>query len=302
LVPNLAGKYFYYKEKPSKKWRTYFVDRRYTSVMPPTIPGQSYPADGKVRELVIRFDTGNDDLRGGNDNVHATINLADGTQQHYSNINLRARWLSNYTECARVRLRRAVDPKDILSIVFTTTFGGGVGGDNWDVNFIQVRAIGGRLDRVLKEFKSRYRFTGNRKTLKLTINNPQRAQIGQAAGLKLTIKTGGDDLRGGNDNVSVTVVFSNGSKQTFGNVNKSRKWRDHSSNTVYVRFNRPVNPSQIKSLTLSTSFSGGMGGDNWNMDALTVQTTGRVTRTLYNRSGRPLFRFTGSRKTFTVRL
>ncbi|MCP5054986.1 MAG: hypothetical protein GY940_47910 [bacterium] len=301
LVPNLTGKYFYYKEKPSKKWRTYFVDARYRASYPPNIPNPKYPGDGKVRELVIRFDTGRDDLRGGNDNVNAVINLADGSQQSFRNINLRARWLSNYSECARVVLKKAVYPKDILNIVFSTTFRGGVGGDNWDVNAISIRGIGGNVDKTLRDYKRRFRFTGHRKSLTVAINSAPRAKKGQVSSLMLSIRTGGDDLRGGNDNLNVTVLFRNGQRFTVNNVNRSRRWKDNTSTTVFVKLNRPVSPSEIRGLILTTTFSGGMGGDNWNMDSLKVQPSGSGQRTLYNRSGRPLFRFTGSRRTFTAR-
>lgn len=301
MVPNLRGKYFYYKGRPDKKWRTYFVDSRYRVKTPPRIIDPVYPRDGKVRELVIRFDTGADDLRGGNDNVNAVVNLANGGRQFYRNINLRARWLSNYSECARIALKRPVLPKDILSIEFSTTFGGGIGGDNWDVNLIQVRAIGGNLDRVIKEHKGRVRFTGHRKSLKLAINRAAPVKPGQVSGLKLTIRTGGDDLRGGNDNLNVTVLFKNGQRFLVKNVNRSKRWNNNSGHTVYVRLNKPVSPPDIKGIVLSTTFRGGMGGDNWNMDSLKIEPSGAVRNVLYNRSGRPLFRFTGSKRVFNAR-
>ena len=45
-------------------------------------------------------------------------------------------------------------------------------------------------------------------------------------------------------------------------------------------------------MRLTTTSGGGIGGDNWNLDALTVQDE-RNGLVLYARSGSPLKRFTG---------
>lgn len=41
--------------------------------------------------------------------------------------------------------------------------------------------------------------------------------------LELEIRTGGDDLRGGNDNINVTVRLKDGSTMVFNNINKGKR-------------------------------------------------------------------------------
>jgi hypothetical protein len=106
------------------------VDKNYHPQRPPTI-NANYPRDNRVYELVLQFGTGGDDLRGGNDNVDMVVNLTDGTQQTYRNINLGSRWVVNNDESAEVILQRAVRQEELRSLVISTTFGGGLGGDNW---------------------------------------------------------------------------------------------------------------------------------------------------------------------------
>ena len=111
-------------------------------------------------------------------------------------------------------------------------------------------------------------------------------------GITLLMRTGGDDLRGGDDNVNATVGFSDGTTQTFYNVNRGRRWADQCTTSVYLRFTTPVPRGRIAWMRLTTTSGGGIGGDNWNLDALTVQDE-RNGLVLYARSGSPLKRFTG---------
>ena len=124
-----------------------------------------------IRELILSFHTGDDDLRGRNDNINLTLNTSDGTgAQLYPNINLGARWLSNYTESARVVLKQPMTPQQIRDLTFADTFSGGSGGDNWDMQQLKVRALGGNLDGTLQTagFK---RFTGDDKQLVVPISH-----------------------------------------------------------------------------------------------------------------------------------
>jgi hypothetical protein len=146
------------------------VDKNYHAKTPPNLANPKYPADGTIRELILSFRTGSDDLRGGNDNIYLTLNPSDGTgAQVFSNINLSARWLPNYTESARVVLTKPITPQEIRDLTFTDTFGGGFGGDNWDMQQLTVRAIGGNLDDTLQTVGFK-RFTGDDKQLVVSIN------------------------------------------------------------------------------------------------------------------------------------
>ncbi len=298
LIPDVSNQVYHYEEGGSERWRTYFVDKNYHAKTPPNLPNVAYPADGMIRELILSFHTGSDDLRGRNDNINLIVNLSDGTRgELYPNINLGARWLPTYTESARVVLTKPITPQQIRDLTFVDTFGGGSGGDNWDMQQLTVHARGGgNLDKILQTagFK---RFTGDDKQLVVSINQPV-ANAGQVAQLSFEIRTGGDDLRGGNDNLGIQIHFADGSIQFQPNVNHGARWADNSTNTVSVPLNKPVVPGQIKAIDLLTTFSGGMGGDNWNMDSLRVMAVGNGVNQLLGSYG--YYHFTGSNKQLSV--
>ncbi len=300
LIPDVAHKVYKYPDSDndgdSSTWRTYFVDRNYHAQTPPNVPNPVYPNDGLAHELILAFHTGSDDLRGGNDNLDLTINLFDGTQQHSPAVNLRARWVSNYTQFARIVLSQPVAALQIKNLVLSDTFGGGISGDNWDMGNLDVH-IGPNLGNVIKSVGF-HRFTGSDKQLDVPINNAPPAVAGQVNRLILEIRTGGDDLRGGSDNLNVTTTFTDGRTQTDTNVNKAAKWDNNTTHTVTIVLNKPVLVNQIKSITLTTTFSGGMGGDNWNMDWLKVTATGSGVNKAIASYG--FNRFTGDRKQLTV--
>src|SRR5262249_19561561 len=55
---------------------------------------------------------------------------------------------------------------------------------------------------------------------------------------------------------------------------------------------------QIRGVRVETTVSGGMGGDNWNLNRLRVAARiGGTTKVLDDRKGTPLFRFTGDART-----
>lgn len=109
--------------------------------------------------------------------------------------------------------------------------------------------------------------------------------------LRFDILTGSDDLRGGNDNLNLLVELVNGHVLRQDNVNRSARWADHQRHEVIMPLAPAVRPTEIKAVTLETTARGGMGGDNWNVDAVTV--TSDRGPILTTRSGAPLHRFTG---------
>lgn len=138
--------------------------------------------------------------------------------------------------------------------------------------------------------------------------------------LRVTIQTGGDDLRGGRDNVSLALNINTGGGGAAwvtltgrGGLNGSARWADWSSNTVDLPVTNAegcqVALNAIRRLRLTTSFSGGMSGDNWNMRSIHVDwfgVQGAWTMTNYLLDVPPsghtrdsyVFRFTGDRQTW----
>jgi len=109
----------------------------------------------------------------------------------------------------------------------------------------------------------------------VAVADPQPGVTGRRSSpdlqLRFTIVTGNDDLRGGNDNVSVTVLMRGQSTPLTRVLNRGSRWPDRSTNTVLVPLPRGVLVEEIQSITLTTSFGGGVGGDNWNMTSAVVE-------------------------------
>lgn len=172
IIPNVSGKFFTYPDATSKeKWQTYFVDKKYRSNRPPSVLTPSFPNDGRVHEILVEICTGGDDLRGGNDNVHAIVNFKDGTLETFLNINGLARWIDNYEECVPLRLKNPKPLSQISSITLKTTFGGGIGGDNWNVDMVRVFACGyGIYNKIIEKAGTPLvRFDGNNRPLTLPV-------------------------------------------------------------------------------------------------------------------------------------
>lgn len=134
LRPDVGGASYYYQEDPRCRWRTYFVDPNYRA-QPPNIVERSLPTN----EVWLSFKTGGDDLRGGNDNVHAILLRRDGREIRFENVNDRRLWQNNsWNEVVRA-LPADIPAGDIVGIRLETTFGGGLGGDNWNLDALVVR-------------------------------------------------------------------------------------------------------------------------------------------------------------------
>ncbi len=163
LRPNPASTNFSYAEAPHNSWMTYFADKDYNFASPPNIPTTIMPADGMVRKLLIDFCTGGDDLRGGNDNVDVHVNYTDGTTDVYACVNNRQRWIGNNMEVVEIALRRPTQCRNLKSVTLKTTFGGGISGDNWNLDMLVITAVEGNSEARVYEKWGRplVRFDGN---------------------------------------------------------------------------------------------------------------------------------------------
>ncbi|HLJ40520.1 MAG TPA: hypothetical protein VKT50_03430 [Candidatus Acidoferrales bacterium] len=139
--------------------------------------------------------------------------------------------------------------------------------------------------------------------------------------IRLRIVTGGDDLRGGKDNLNIQILFAGGrAPQVALNVNKSQNWPNNSTNTVDIPLNQPVPPDQIIGLRLIHIADGGfnfnslpsvltpaapweipqafLSPDNWDMSLLQVAAIGNGVGARIAAHG--FNRFTGSNPILTV--
>lgn len=193
LVPDLQrGGYLYPGD--DKLWLTYFVDGKYRPNPPPasvtasagvvvtppagrvvaparvvtaTRPATNVPVRGgaagpTTRQLLLTIHTGGDDLRGGNDNVDATIHIRGQAPVHQRNLNGSRRWIGDYDQTVSIRLPRAVPLADLQALTLSTHFGGGIGGDNWNVDAVRVVALTSDGERELLSARGAplVRFTG----------------------------------------------------------------------------------------------------------------------------------------------
>ncbi len=166
---------------------------------------------------------------------------------------------------------------------------------------------GGSTVRVRRADKPRIVARGTRPTVIATparTTAAPRARTGLTTReLLVTIWTGADDLRGGNDNVHATLRFRGLPPLRQENLNGGRHWIGNYDQTVRIRLPRAVPLEDIVELSLTTDFGGGLFGDNWNVDRLrVVALTPEGQRALYDRDGAPLVRFTGERGSFRAEL
>lgn len=68
-------------------------------------------------------------------------------------------------------------------------------------------------------------------------------------GLLLTFRTGGDDLRGDNDNINIRLKFKDGSTTSFNNVNNGQWWQDHSLESVALPVSNPADVTEVRVTT-----------------------------------------------------
>jgi hypothetical protein len=141
--------------------------------------------------------------------------------------------------------------------------------------------------------------------------------------LRFIVATGGDDLRGGvYDNVHAAIWINGATDWALitarGGLNGGRRWEGWSEHTVDVPLGGgcPWPLASLRAVRLTTTFRGGLFGDNWNMRSIRVEWIGVGGIPEHSETGllfddrRPrrdsyVFRFTGDRQTwvcnFTIR-
>ena len=155
-----------------------------------------------------------------------------------------------------------------------------------------------------------FEFTGQAHTLTLGMPTSRVTTDAPLTQAILVVQTGDDDLRGGSnpgDNADVTLGFAGG-VQVTPNVNQGADWANHTTHSVILNIPQSVaKVSDISSVTISTNFGGGLGGDNWKVNSVALVVSypsGSVTSgpappapVVHNwliRSELPLLRFTGN--------
>jgi len=157
---------------------------------------------------------------------------------------------------------------------------------------------GSKLDSRNRRWRHYYVYNQFRHKRPPAIADEAKTETKYVYKLVLKFKTGGDDLRGGGDNVNVLVEYKNGKSEYFKNVNLGKRWADNSINNAELRLKNKVKHSEIKCLKISTKFGGGMFGDNWNLNYLGIKAYKKdgTTYTFEGVEGSPWMRFTGDHR------
>src|SRR5262249_14561119 len=205
---------------------------------------------------------------------------------------------NNSTNVVSISLNKSVSPSQIKSITLIHSASGGYNApsgngivavgtvaapivlangvkseDNWDMPQFQALARGKAINVPVASagFK---RYTGSAATFDISAQPGAGCPTGkQVTKISFTFVTADDDLRGGNDNLNVTISFADGTSQSEANLNHGQNWPNGSTKGAEVILNRPVALDQIRSFTLSDTFTGGSGGDNWNMASVQADAT-----------------------------
>ena len=255
------------------------------------VPADRVTTDALASDVQVVIQTGEDDLRGGGtpgENANVTLNLSGGGGITTVSVNGGRNWRNGETHAALLTLPTPTPRvSDIAGVTISTQFGGGLFGDNWNidkvalvVSFPSGSPMQGPAPVTVHEWLDAsggplVRFTGSLHDFSLAVP-PQ--DVGTAiSALDLIISTGNDDLRGGShpgDNCDVTVTLASGAPITLANVNAGQSWVNWSDHTIAI----PLPPGGLKggdvtNVQLHTGFGGGIGGDNWNVNRIQLQAT-----------------------------
>lgn len=139
-------------------------------------------------------------------------------------------------------------------------------------------------------------------TLKLTALPPavHTEVSAQNAKLEINIGTGGDDLRGSNDNCNIVLTFkSNSQKIQLSNIFNRRPLNGFTEKTVTKELvnTQTLDINDIKTVEIHHTGGGGIGADNWDIDKvkITIIKDGQ-TKILVDKVGTPIHRFDGDNR------
>jgi hypothetical protein len=243
--------------------------------------------------LILRFATGDDDLRGGNDNLQVTLLRTNREPERFSNVNGGRGWGNGFSSTVALPLPPNARFDELSGLELEMTVGSGIRDDTWNLDRLLVSARINDRTRVLLDQGARplIRFSGERRV----------ARFSFAGELVASFITGADDLRGISDNVHMTLLLRTGQTLRFDTINEGRRWSDGSQHRVARALPAGASLSDLRGVRLETTSAGGLGGDNWDLDALQIRVRiAGETRTLVDRRGAPLFRFTGQQRSLEL--
>jgi microsomal dipeptidase-like Zn-dependent dipeptidase len=250
------------------------------------------PREGRAADecsrVTVTLRTGGDDLRGGGDDAIMHLNVRG--RWTAVPLNRGAGWSKGSVNSVVADLPAGTRMEDIADVVVQHV-GGGQSGfnspDNWDLDDVKIECGAAGATVASMRGSPLVRFTGD--NTPFTIRLSGGAGAGEVRRLAVTIRTGGDDLRGGSENAVATIRAAG--RDIRCDLNRRASWGDHSIHTVSCDLPAGTQRSQLESFRIKTTMSGGCCGDNWNMDAITIAAEEPMVQLLHL-TGSPLVRFT----------
>lgn len=119
--------------------------------------------------------------------------------------------------------------------------------------------------------------------------------------LRITILTGDDDLRGGNDNAFGFFEVDGVATPKFP-FNNEAQWDNQTTHSVETTLPQPVSLQHLDHFGIRTTFGGGIGSDNRNTDGVTIKflSASNGFQQIIYRTGSPLVRLTGDFHNWTI--
>lgn len=118
--------------------------------------------------------------------------------------------------------------------------------------------------------------------------------------MDVTIGTGGDDLRGGNDNAEIIFsLHSSSRKILIRNIFNSANLPNWSvrTRTITIPSSTTLDINDIKEVEVRHTGGGGIGADNWHVDKIKISVTKQgESKILVDEVGTPIHMFTGDRR------
>ena len=282
-------------------------------------------------KIDIDLKTGGDNLevKSFQDNLEVRILLANRADVVLKNANKNQSWPNNSIRRLSIGLPADITAADVKEIHLYRMSKEGIKyvwdlgeKDNWDLQNISATATivtsgvksriefekvvstrrGKPLFRFVYDGDGEFEGTSFKKAFTIkTANSPISGTDSEPvanAVINITIGTGGDDLRGGNDNAKMVISFKrNPIKKTLNNIFKSANLPNFSERSKIIEIPNSANfdVADIKEVELHHSGCGGIGADNWHIDKVKIIITkDEQTKTLVDRVGAPLHMFTGN--------
>lgn len=116
----------------------------------------SRPEDPIVRELALFIETGDDNLRGDNDNLNISVIAGRRGRTTNRNVNHSREWKNHTGTTVRISVPSGMRLSELDRLLLKTTFSNaGFNSDNWNMSRLVVRAIGSGINQVLYDKRGR---------------------------------------------------------------------------------------------------------------------------------------------------